>query len=61
MNLECLRIADQLRQAFVGDPWLGPSMRSVLDKFRLASRLQLPRRVIVQLLCCLFHGQAGSS
>ena len=31
MNSECLRVADQLRQAFVGDPWLGPSLRSVLD------------------------------
>lgn len=30
MNSECLRIADQLRQAFVGDPWLGPSLGSIL-------------------------------
>lgn len=30
MNSECLRIADQLRQAFVGDPWLGPPLRDAL-------------------------------
>ena len=32
MSSECQRIADQLRQAFVGDPWLGPSLRFVLNR-----------------------------
>ena len=31
MNTECLRIADQLRRAFTGDPWHGDSLRKLLD------------------------------
>lgn len=31
MNTECLRIADQLRRAFSGDPWHGDSLRKLLD------------------------------
>ncbi|HJX83579.1 MAG TPA: DinB family protein [Candidatus Angelobacter sp.] len=31
MNAECLRIADQLRRAFTGDPWHGDSLRKLLD------------------------------
>ena len=30
MNSECVRIADQLRRAFNGDAWHGPSMRELL-------------------------------
>jgi hypothetical protein len=30
MNGECLRIADQLRRAFTGDPWHGPPLREIL-------------------------------
>jgi hypothetical protein len=30
MNFECLRIADQLRRAFTGDAWHGPSLRELL-------------------------------
>jgi hypothetical protein len=29
-NAECLRIADQLRRAFVGDPWHGDSLKKLL-------------------------------
>lgn len=29
-NTECLRIADQLRRAFAGDAWHGPSLRDLL-------------------------------
>ena len=31
MNSECSRTADQLRRAFHGDAWHGPSLREVLD------------------------------
>ena len=31
MNTECRRIADQLRRAFAGDPWHGPSLRDLLN------------------------------
>jgi hypothetical protein len=31
MNSECLRIANQLRQAFDGDPWHGPPLRRLLN------------------------------
>jgi hypothetical protein len=31
MNTECLRIADQLRRAFTGDPWHGDALRKLLD------------------------------
>ncbi len=31
MNSECLRIADQLRRAFAGDPWHGPSLQDLLN------------------------------
>jgi hypothetical protein len=31
MNTECLRIADQLRRAFSGDPWHGDSLGKLLD------------------------------
>ncbi len=31
MNTECLRIADQLRRAFTGDPWHGDPLRKLLD------------------------------
>jgi hypothetical protein len=31
MNSECLRIADQLRRAFVGDPWHGPPLSEILS------------------------------
>lgn len=30
MNIECSRIADQLRRAFNGDAWHGPSLRETL-------------------------------
>lgn len=30
MNIECLRIADQLRRAFAGDAWHGPSLKKLL-------------------------------
>src|SRR5689334_16280402 len=30
MNVESLRIADQLRRAFVGDPWHGSPLRDLL-------------------------------
>jgi len=30
MNSECLRIADQLRRAFAGDAWHGPSLKKLL-------------------------------
>ncbi len=30
MNNECLRIADQLRRAFAGDAWHGPSLKKLL-------------------------------
>ena len=30
MNGECVRIADQLRRAFTGDPWHGPPLREIL-------------------------------
>ena len=30
MNSECLRIADQLRRAFAGDPWHGSPLRELL-------------------------------
>ena len=30
MNSECLRIADQLRRAFSGDPWHGPPLSELL-------------------------------
>src|SRR5690242_9509878 len=29
-HTECLRIADQLRRAFAGDAWHGPSLRDLL-------------------------------
>ncbi len=31
MSGECLRIADQLRRAFTGDPWHGPPLREILN------------------------------
>jgi hypothetical protein len=31
MNSECLRIADQLRRAFRGDPWHGPPLSDLLS------------------------------
>src|SRR5687768_13857531 len=31
MNSECLRIADQLRRAFTGDPWHGSPLRELLE------------------------------
>jgi hypothetical protein len=31
MNSECLRIADQLRRAFAGDPWHGPPLSEILS------------------------------
>jgi hypothetical protein len=31
MNSECFRIADQLRRAFVGDPWHGLPLREILS------------------------------
>jgi hypothetical protein len=31
MTSECLRIADQLRRAFDGDPWHGPPLRKLLS------------------------------
>jgi hypothetical protein len=31
MNSECLRIADQLRRAFAGDPWHGPALQDLLN------------------------------
>jgi hypothetical protein len=31
MNTECHRIADQLRRAFSGDPWHGPSLQDLLN------------------------------
>jgi len=31
MNPECLRIADQLRRAFAGDPWHGSPLRDLLN------------------------------
>jgi DinB superfamily len=30
MSTECLRIADQLRRAFAGDAWHGPSLKKLL-------------------------------
>ena len=30
MNTECYRIADQIRRAFVGDPWHGDSLKKLL-------------------------------
>jgi hypothetical protein len=30
VNAECLRIADQLRRAYTGDPWHGPPLRDLL-------------------------------
>src|SRR5688572_7972141 len=30
MNSECVRIADQLRRAFSGDPWHGSPLRDLL-------------------------------
>jgi len=30
MNSECLRIADQLRRSFIGDPWHGSPLRDLL-------------------------------
>ena len=53
MNSECLRIADQLRQAFVGDPWLGPSIRSVLSSVtaeQASSRLTSGTHAISELV-----------
>src|SRR5688500_17113953 len=42
MNSECLRIADQLRRAFSGDPWHGPPLRDLLDGITSGQSLQRP-------------------
>ena len=44
MNSECLRIADQLRQAFAGDPWHGSPLSDLLSGITAeqASKRPLP-------------------
>jgi len=36
MKTECIRIADQLRRAFDGDAWHGPSLRELLSEVKAA-------------------------
>jgi len=42
LNAECLRIADQLRRAFNGDPWHGSPLRDLLAGVPAEQALALP-------------------
>ena len=41
-NFESLRIADQLRRAFSGDPWHGPALNELLDGVTTRQALARP-------------------
>jgi hypothetical protein len=41
-NSECLRVADQLRRAFSGDPWHGPALRELLADVSVAQARSRP-------------------
>jgi hypothetical protein len=42
MNSECVRIADQLRRAFTGDPWHGPPIRELVAGVTVAQACSRP-------------------
>jgi hypothetical protein len=42
MDSECLRIADQMRRAFLGEAWHGPALRELLDGMNAGQGIDRP-------------------
>ena len=55
MNSECLRIADQLRRAFTGDPWHGSSILDLLAGITVEKARTRPLRPVHNIWELVLH------